>query len=150
MEESASMFFFQALSEILVLTESHRQQDSYEWFQFLINALHDTSGCERPADPKVCNCIYHQSFFGMLRSTVACLQCKNVTVAGEPFIDLSVDILGQVKRRKLAEPKRQAEVEEKLDLGTCLTQYTSVEELAEDGYTCPSEECGSANRKARK
>lgn len=40
-----------------------------------------------------------------------------MAVAEEPFIDVSVDIGGQVKRRNLAEPKAKTEAEGQLNLG---------------------------------
>lgn len=103
-----------------------------------------------PVNSKGCKCIYHQSFFGIFRNTVTCSQCKQVTVTEDPFIDVSVDLQGPVKRRRLEEPGTKSEGQGELDLTLCLEQYTSAEQLDADGYTCRSEECRTTSQTARK
>ncbi|KAJ1677911.1 hypothetical protein EV182_005186, partial [Spiromyces aspiralis] len=39
-----------------------------------------------------CSCIIHQTFGGILQSTVTCLKCKNTTQALDPILDVSLDI----------------------------------------------------------
>ncbi|KAJ3022802.1 UNVERIFIED_CONTAM: hypothetical protein HDU68_008942, partial [Siphonaria sp. JEL0065] len=39
-----------------------------------------------------CRCIIHQTFQGYLQSDVTCSQCKNVTTAKDPILDLSLNI----------------------------------------------------------
>ncbi|PVU91636.1 hypothetical protein BB561_004290 [Smittium simulii] len=39
-----------------------------------------------------CSCIVHQTFGGILQSTVVCSGCGNVTVSNDPVLDLSLDI----------------------------------------------------------
>ena len=114
----------------------------------MLDQLHGSSGCMKSKDSKACNCLYHQTFFGKLRSTVTCLQCRNVTVAEDPIIDLSLDLRTQVRRRKL-DPKT-ASTEAPLDLSTCLKNFTTSEKLQTDAYTCKSDECGNTPQKARK
>lgn len=114
----------------------------------MLDQLHSSSGCMKSKDSKACSCLYHQTFFGKLRSTVTCLQCRNVTVAEDPIIDLSLDLRTQVKRRKL-DPKT-AGTEAPLDLSTCLRNFTTSEKLQTDAYTCKSDECGNTPQRARK
>ena len=64
------------------------------------------------------------------------------------MIDLSLDLRGQVKRRKLQPTSPGAEVP--LDLLDCLKNFTSPEKLAPDGYTCKSIECNNTAQSARK
>ncbi|OMJ22184.1 Ubiquitin carboxyl-terminal hydrolase nonstop [Smittium culicis] len=39
-----------------------------------------------------CSCVVHQTFGGILQSTVVCNDCGNVSVAYDPVLDLSLDI----------------------------------------------------------
>ena len=126
----------------------YQQQDAHEYFQFMLNALHESVGCEKVNGSQMCRCLYHQTFSGRLRSTIICMKCKNVTETEDPFIDLSLDIQGQVKRRKL--DANGAGVDVPLDLAGCLANFTSSERLTPDGYTCGSERCGSTSQVGKK
>lgn len=126
----------------------YRQQDAHEYFQSLLNHLHSSEVSPKERTTKNCSCIYHQTFFGRLRSTVTCLKCKNITTAEDPIIDLSLDLRNQVKRRKL-EPK-VITGEEPLELSGCLKNFTSPEKLGPDAYTCKSPECGGHPQRSRK
>ena len=126
----------------------YQQQDAHEYFQSMLDQLHSSSGCIKNKDSKACNCLYHQTFFGKLRSTVTCLQCHNITVAEDPIIDLSLDLRHQVKKRKLDAKITGTEVP--LDLLTCLKNFTTPEKLQIDAYTCKSTTCGNTAQRARK
>lgn len=126
----------------------YRQQDAHEYFQFMLDQLHQMSVCAEEKDSRSCECLYHQSFYGKFRSTVTCLACKNVTTAGDPFIDLSLDLHHQAKRRKLGVglPSNEAP----LELTGCLGSFTSSERLPPDAYTCKSEKCQNTPQRAIK
>ena len=125
----------------------YHQQDAHEYFQAMLDQLHEASGCEID-NSKTCDCIYHQTFYGKLRSTVTCLECHNITTSEDPIIDLSLDLRHQVKKRKL-DPKT-ASTDVPLELSTCLKNYTSPEKLQVDAYTCMSAQCGNTPKRARK
>ncbi|KAA6409092.1 MAG: ubiquitin carboxyl-terminal hydrolase 2 [Lasallia pustulata] len=126
----------------------YRQQDAHEYFQFMLDQLHQMSVCAEEKDSRSCECLYHQSFYGKFRSTVTCLACKNVTTAGDPFIDLSLDLHHQAKRRKIdvGLPSNEAP----LELTGCLRSFTSSERLPPDAYTCKSEKCQNTPQRAMK
>ena len=126
----------------------YQQQDAHEYFQFMLDQLHHTSGCTNGNTSKTCECLYHQTFFGKLRSTVTCLQCRNITTAEDPIIDLSLDLRHQVKKRKL--DSKTASAEAPLELSTCLKNFTTPEKLQIGDYICKSEECNDTPQRARK
>jgi ubiquitin carboxyl-terminal hydrolase 22/27/51 len=128
----------------------YSQQDAHEYLGFILNSLHtaltededdepDTK--KKKEDTKDCDCVIHQSFSGLLRSTVTCSKCKNVTTAIEPFLDLSLDIRStavSVKKKKLSMINGTTTVKEVLpmDLYECLDRFTSIETLSSDSYHC--------------
>ena len=135
----------------------YQQQDAHEYFQSLIDHLHNStrtpSSTFDTKDSKNCSCLFHQIFYGKLRSTVTCLSCRNQTTADEPFVDLSLDLRQQAKRRKL-DPKpagtKTPPEDAPLELTQCLRNFTRQEKLAPDAYTCRSKECGNTPQRARK
>ena len=134
----------------------YAQQDAHEYFQSLLDHLHSSSGCATSKDRKDCNCLYHQIFYGRLRSTVTCLACKNQTVVEDPIVDLSLDLVQQAKKRKLnpkgagVNGKNSVPENAPLELSQCLKSFTTSEKLTGDSYTCRSKECGDMPQKARK
>ena len=125
----------------------YKQQDAQEYFLSLINNLHNSVGCQR-LNTKNCQCLYHQTFAGKLRSTITCLACKNVTITEDPITDLSLELHQQVKRRKV--DGKSANVDAPLELSNCLQNYTSSERLGADGYRCESKICKATQQRARK
>ena len=128
--------------------EGYKQQDAHQYFQSILNQLHISSGCTNLKSSKDCSCLYHQTFFGKLRSTVTCLQCRNITEAEDPIVDLSLDLRHQIKKRKLEGGKAAAEAP--LDLETCLKNFTTPEKLGADTYKCKSDRCLDTHQRARK
>lgn len=122
----------------------YSQQDAHEYLGFVLNSLHAAntdSDEESQKDGKDCTCVVHQTFGGLLRSTVTCSKCKNVTTAVDPFMDLSLDIRNQVtqtKKKKLALINGTQTVKEVLpmDLAECLDRFTSAETLSSADYHC--------------
>lgn len=147
----------------------YSQQDAHEYLQFTLNSLHtannDHDSPSKPHDS--CTCIIHNTFGGVLQSTVTCSKCKNVTTALDPFMDLSLD----VKDKSLAKKKIQAAKDAKdaaaaaaaktngtpapppstpsaavmssaMDIHECLDRFTSQENLPASDYTC--RKCASA------
>lgn len=97
--------------------------------QFFLNTLHLTNGGS--ADSEDCDCVVHKTFYGKLQSTVTCEKCHNTTTALDPYMDLSLDIRSQ-KKRKNADKADEAG----LDLRDCLDRFTAKEKLDSAQYTC--------------
>ncbi|MCJ1322384.1 hypothetical protein MMC15_007732 [Xylographa vitiligo] len=125
----------------------HHQQDAHEYFQSLLDQLHNSCGCVAQVY-KPCECLYHRTFYGKLRSTMTCLSCKNVTVSEDPIVDLSLDIRQQIRRRKVDAKASTAETP--LELSTCLKSFTSPEKLGVDAYTCKSDQCENTPQRTKK
>jgi ubiquitin carboxyl-terminal hydrolase 22/27/51 len=135
----------------------YSQQDAHEFFGFILNSLHeanieDDEKPEKPIDAKDCECIVHQTFGGLLRSTVTCGTCKNTTTALDPVMDLSLDVKNagfSIKKKKLAMINGTQTVKEALpmDLSECLERFTNAETLSTDSYFC--RKCNE-NREAKK
>ncbi|KAJ5156305.1 hypothetical protein N7492_009108 [Penicillium capsulatum] len=123
----------------------YRQQDAHEYFQFLVNSLHTcTPGHSESYDTK-CQCFFHQTFYGELRSSVMCHKCGKTTHTYDPMADLSLDVQLQNKKRKLGRSTSS-------NAGTlisCLDSFTAVEDLhADAAYHC--EKCGNTPQRASK
>lgn len=99
--------------------------------QFILNTLHLANGGSSDSDD--CKCVVHQTFYGKLSSTVTCDSCRNVTTAQDPYMDLSLDIRNQSKKRKLNADKNE---DAPLDLRDCLERFTAKEKLGSAEYTC--------------
>ncbi|KAF2000480.1 ubiquitin carboxyl-terminal hydrolase-like protein 22 [Amniculicola lignicola CBS 123094] len=110
----------------------YQQQDAHEYMQFMLNTLHlqNNGAADSESD---CKCIVHQTFYGKLCSTVTCDKCRNVTTALDPYMDLSLDVRNQAKKRKL---NSNAGNEAVLDLRDCMTNFTNREKLAAAEYIC--------------
>ncbi|KAI5246173.1 ubiquitin carboxyl-terminal hydrolase-like protein 22 [Aureobasidium subglaciale] len=118
----------------------YQQQDAHEYLQFILNSLHTTNLEEDEKEEKAedCNCVIHKAFCGLMRSTVVCSKCKNVTAAVDPFMDLSLDLKGPGPKKK----KNEAPVApQAVDLSECLDRFTSPEVLQASDYRC--RECDS-------
>ena len=130
----------------------YQQQDAHEYMQFILNSLHathnaassDSSSEHSASTADDCDCIIHKTFYGKLQSTVTCNECKNKTTALDPFMDLSLDLRSQVKKRKLNGIKKEKEVdaegngtlEVEMKLEECLARFTGEERLAKEDYRC--------------
>ena len=124
----------------------YQQQDAHEYLQFILNALHstykpglpegETDESEENTQDGECDCIIHKTFYGKLRSTVTCNDCKNKTTALDPFMDLSLDLKQQQKKRK----KDAVVVGDEMRLEECLARFTGEERLGKDDYKCSK--CG--------
>jgi ubiquitin carboxyl-terminal hydrolase 22/27/51 len=110
----------------------YNQQDAHEYMQFMLNTLHLQNGGSSETN---CRCIIHQTFYGKLSSTVTCDKCKNTNTALDPYMDLSLDVRNQAKKRKL---EVKSGDDEPLNLQDCLDRFTGREKLAADDYTCQS------------
>jgi ubiquitin carboxyl-terminal hydrolase 22/27/51 len=113
--------------------------------QFILNSLHTSSLSTATSSnhDRDCDCIIHRTFYGKLQSTVTCDECKNKTNANDPFMDLSLDLRIQSKKRKLNGSKPNGATgkdDEGMRLEECLARFTSDERLGKDDYTC--HKCG--------
>ncbi|KAH6328179.1 ubiquitin carboxyl-terminal hydrolase [Parastagonospora nodorum] len=111
----------------------YQQQDAHEYMQFILNTLHLANGGSTDSDSDDCKCVVHQTFYGKLSSTVTCDSCRNVTTAQDPYMDLSLDIKNQTKKRKMNADKGD---DVPLDLRDCLERFTAKEKLGSAEYTC--------------
>lgn len=131
----------------------YSQQDAHEFLGFILNSLHEANTEEEERkDTKNCECVIHQTFAGMMRSTVTCTTCKNTTNTSEVFMDLSLDVKNAgftIKKKKLAMINGTQTVKEALpvDLNECLVRFTSEETLPSESYHCVK--CNAA-REAKK
>jgi ubiquitin carboxyl-terminal hydrolase 22/27/51 len=137
----------------------YQQQDAHEYLQFILNSLHSTykpglpEGESDDTDESVhdgdCDCIIHKTFYGKLQSTVTCNECKNKTTALDPFMDLSLDLKAQVKKKKKEKNVHLngdagdtitvasgAEDPPPMTLEECLARFTGQEKLAKEDYRC--------------
>lgn len=108
----------------------YHQQDAHEYMQFLLNHLHTANG----GTQNHCQCIIHTTFYGALHSVVTCDKCNNRTVAVDPFLDLSLDLRAQVKKKLTGDAK--AEDPGPMRLEECLRRFTSEEKLPASEYSC--------------
>ena len=122
----------------------YSQQDAHEFLGFMLNSLHEANTEEEGGDKKDaknCECVIHQTFAGMMKSTVTCSTCETVTSQSEAFMDLSLDVKSAgvvVKKKKLALTGGIQTVKEQIpvELVECLDRYTSPETLSSENYTC--------------
>ena len=127
----------------------YSQQDAHEYLGFILNSLHAANIAEdeegndstQKDSSKDCDCVIHKVFGGLLKSTVTCSKCKNITTALDPFMDLSLDIrstIVSVKKKKLALINGTQTIKEVLpmDLTECLDRFTTAETLSSDSYHC--------------
>lgn len=124
----------------------YRQQDAHEYFQFLVNALHAATPGHSESYEAECQCFFHKTFYGELRSSVMCHKCGKTTHTYDPMADLSLDVQLQNKKRKLG--SRSSSVSNATLVG-CLESFTAVEDLhADAAYHC--EKCGNTPQRASK
>lgn len=118
----------------------YSQQDAHEYLQFILNSLHSANLEEDEKEEKAedCNCVIHRAFCGLMRSTVVCSKCKNVTAATDPFMDLSLDLKGSTPKKKKNDSSATSQA---IDLTDCLDHFTSPEVLQAAEYRC--RECDS-------
>lgn len=145
----------------------YSQQDAHEFLGFILNSLHAANTAEEEtangtskenfAAKDDCECIVHQTFGGLLKSTVTCSSCKNTTTAVDPFMDLSLDIRSTAisakkQKLKLANGNTASKPADTntapMDLTECLDRFTSTETLSSDSYNC--RKCGSSQTGATK
>ncbi|KAF2814257.1 cysteine proteinase [Mytilinidion resinicola] len=126
----------------------YQQQDAHEYMQFILNTLHLENGGSTDSHGSDCGCIIHQTFAGMLQSTVTCDKCRNVTTALDPVMDLSLDLRSQAKKRKLQQSGDGGDKDFAIDIRDCLDRFTGRERLAAAEYTCGN--CGGQQQNATK
>jgi ubiquitin carboxyl-terminal hydrolase 22/27/51 len=84
-----------------------------------------------------CPCVVHKTFYGKLHSTVTCDKCKNKTSTVDPFMDLSLDLRSQVKKKKLnGETGQNSADHMRMNLEECLSRFTADEKLSAGSYNC--------------
>ncbi|KAJ5905164.1 uncharacterized protein N7473_002080 [Penicillium subrubescens] len=125
----------------------YRQQDAHEYFQFLVNALHAATPGHSESYGTKCECFFHRTFYGELRSSVMCHKCGKTTHTYDPMADLSLDVQLQNKKRKLGRSTATGTG----TLLSCLESFIAVEDLqhhTEAAYHC--EKCGNTPQRASK
>ncbi|EGD93422.1 ubiquitin C-terminal hydrolase Ubp8 [Trichophyton tonsurans CBS 112818] len=111
----------------------YHQQDAHEFYQFLVNQLHESTTGHLDCDP-ACRCFFHTAFFGKLRSTITCRNCGKVSRTEDPVMDVSLDLQVQKKKRALDGGEQSSDVAPTLQ--GCLEGYISPEKLAASEYGC--------------
>jgi ubiquitin carboxyl-terminal hydrolase 22/27/51 len=144
----------------------YSQQDAHEYLGFILNSLHSANTADdddsqgnitqpKDAAARDCTCVIHQTFGGLLKSTVTCSTCKNTTTALDPFMDLSLDIRNSataIRQKKLKLINGTSTTKEILpmDLMECLDRFTSAETLSAEGGNYHCRTCGSAQEAKKK
>lgn len=125
----------------------YSQQDAHEYLGFILNSLHtaitdeDDDGGMKKKDSNDCECVIHQTFGGLYKSTVTCSSCKNFNSTLDPFMDLSLDIrvspVGKKKKLPITNSVQTVIEFPPMDLTECLDRFTSTETLGSDSeYKC--------------
>ncbi|KAK5173072.1 uncharacterized protein LTR77_003194 [Saxophila tyrrhenica] len=133
----------------------YSQQDAHEFLGFILNSLHTAiTDEEEGKSSRHCPCVIHQSFGGLLKSTVTCSGCKNTSTALDPFMDLSLDIRSTpvTKKKKLSLINATATSKEHLpmDLTECLDRFTSTETLSAEAGSYNCRHCSSPQEVKKK
>jgi ubiquitin carboxyl-terminal hydrolase 22/27/51 len=110
----------------------YEQQDAHEFLVALLYKLHEHLGGRTFG----CDCLIHQTFSGVLQSSVTCLGCGACSPVFDPFMDICLDVVVGVGE------------EEPLALQTCLDRFCAVETLPGGSYVCAA--CQSTYREAHK
>jgi ubiquitin carboxyl-terminal hydrolase 22/27/51 len=71
-------------------TAGYSKKDSHEFYIALLNQVHVNCSGENEASVIGCQCVIHSVFSGVLKSTVVCHACGNVTVANESTVGMVV------------------------------------------------------------
>ncbi|EEQ30393.1 ubiquitin C-terminal hydrolase Ubp8 [Microsporum canis CBS 113480] len=87
----------------------YHQQDAHEFYQFLVNQLHESTSGNLDCDP-TCRCFFHTAFFGKLRSTITCGNCGKVSRTEDPVMDVSLDLQVQKRKRALGGGEQSSDV----------------------------------------
>jgi ubiquitin carboxyl-terminal hydrolase 22/27/51 len=116
----------------------YEQQDAHEYMHFMLNALHTTNGGTSSSQTQ-CKCFIHEVFYGELQSSITCDHCKSSNVSIEPFLDLSLDIPSEGKKKKGDETTNP---EDRLRLEQCLDRFIKGENLTYGCRKCETQRTG--------
>ncbi|SSD59734.1 related to Ubiquitin carboxyl-terminal hydrolase 8 [Saccharomycodes ludwigii] len=108
----------------------YTQQDAHEFWQFLLNQLHNDytkhygnnhkyNNSSKSFQRHICDCVSHRTFQGFLKSIIKCPHCSNDQVTIDPYMDLSLDIS-----------------ENKTTLYQCLESFHKKEILKDYQFNC--------------
>lgn len=120
----------------------YEQQDAHEFLISVLGQVHTDLGGSTFA----CKCPVHSSFTGVLQSDVTCLSCGNVNASFDPFIDISLDIIGSSSKESnfmILDPNTST-----LNLHECFQMFTHAEKLSSNTYMCAS--CNHSYQEASK
>lgn len=106
----------------------YEQQDAHEFFVALRYLMHVHLGGSMFA----CGCVVHRIFAGVLQSDVTCAHCQRSTETFDPFLDVSLEVVGM----------------EAVTLDDCLWRFTRPESLAAHTYSCGG--CHQSHQNATK
>uniref|UniRef100_A0A8C4Q3C4 Ubiquitin carboxyl-terminal hydrolase n=1 Tax=Eptatretus burgeri TaxID=7764 RepID=A0A8C4Q3C4_EPTBU len=141
---------FYVIWKVMPSFRGYQQQDAHEFMRYLLDHLHmelQDSGQGMGTDisawgpfglqegKKSTNgvpTVVTQIFGGVLQSEVNCLICGTESKKFDPFLDLSLDIPSQYRKRS-----KSQDVSPVCTLRDCLHSFTALEELDEaELYTC--------------
>jgi ubiquitin carboxyl-terminal hydrolase 22/27/51 len=103
--------------------------------QFMLNSMHVTNG----GTDGDCDCVIHETFYGKLQSCMTCDHCNSRNSSIEPFLDLSLDIPHQPKKK--GESDKNAEPPLKLE--DCLQRFIRGESLTYACRNCSTQRSGT-------
>jgi ubiquitin C-terminal hydrolase len=124
---------------------AEEQHDSHEFIRYLLSGMQDEMNIPKPKRPvefkdantaweyyrKYNNSIIDELFAGQYISRVSCKSCGFISVAFDPFLDISLPII----------PMKTKSIDD------CLAMFTKEEEI-KDSYTC--EKCKSKGKVSRR
>lgn len=142
----ASKFTPKQLRKLATMRFSAEEQhDSHEFIRYLLSGMQDEMNLPKPRKAmefkdsntawdyyrKYNNSIIDELFAGQYISRVSCKTCGYISVAFDPFLDISLPII----------PQKTKSVDD------CLAAFTKEEEI-KDSYTC--EKCKSKGKASRR
>ncbi|KAI8059576.1 hypothetical protein BC940DRAFT_313446 [Gongronella butleri] len=137
--------FLQAMWMSFKELAGYAQQDAHEFFISALNGIHASSEGHSTAH---CKCIVHQTFAGVLQSTVTCCRCGNITTTDDPMLDISVSMSHvsanestNATTGKHSGASAHLRKQRYQTLVGCLDRYTQPEKLGIQDYICCN--CGT-------
>lgn len=97
-----------------------KQNDAHDFFICLLQRLHEAYSPER-ADDATCRCLSHQTFFGVLSSTISCKKCGFCRAAEDPFMSLSLECSPSTQL-SLDRFFREEVLNDKIDCSVCMEE----------------------------
>lgn len=95
------------------------QHDAHDFFVCLLQRLHDADRPEA-VDDAFCDCLFHQTFFGTLRSTLACRRCAFSKTRDDLFVSIPLECSSSIQAsvNRFFEPEM---LEDRMECSRCMS-----------------------------